>query len=284
MAAEVPRETERAPESKGSILHLQDVTIAFGGIRAVDQLSFDIRTGAILSLIGPNGAGKTTVLNGISGFVPARGSIRFDGRELIGRAAHRRAGIGIGRTFQNLQLFGEMTLLDNVLVGQHAVMGGNILLDLLGFPVARREAVAREQAMAILGRFGLERYASRPARVLPFGIQKLAGVARAVAAEPSLLLLDEPAAGLNRAESGRLGELIQRLRGDFGLTILLVEHNMRLVMDISDHIVILDDGRKLAEGPPREVAGNPAVIEAYLGSTRDDIAVEEVRDGLVDRA
>jgi branched-chain amino acid transport system ATP-binding protein len=162
-------------------------------------------------------------------------------------------------------------------------MGGNPVADLLGFPVARREAAARAHAMSVLQRLGLESYAHRQARALPFGIQKLAGVARALAGEPSLLLLDEPAAGLNRAESERLGALTAGLRAEFGLTILLVEHNMRLVMGISDRIVVLDNGRKLAEGPPPEIARNPAVIEAYLGAVNHDEVMQEVRHELADR-
>jgi branched-chain amino acid transport system ATP-binding protein len=265
-------------------LRVRDLTIAFGGIRAVDGVSFDVPAGGILSLIGPNGAGKTTVLNAISGFVRARGSILYGGRELLGRAAYQRARLGIGRTFQNLQLFGEMSLLDNVLVGRHVQMGGNVILDLLGFPVARREEAARERAMETLRRLGLDTFAGRQAHALPFGIQKLAGVARALAAEPDMLLLDEPAAGLNVAETQALGEVITRLRRDHGLTILLVEHNMRLVMGISDRIVVLDEGRALTEGLPEEIARNPAVIEAYLGVVDRPEVMEEVQYGLIDRA
>ena len=247
-------------------------------MHAVEGVSFDVPAGSVVSLIGPNGAGKTTVLNSISGFVSARGSIRFKGTELLKTAPYRRAPLGIGRTFQNLQLFGGMTLLENVLVGQHIGMGGNLLFDVLRFPIADRERQARERAMEILARLHLEGYAGRRVEGLPFGVQKLAGVARALAVQPDLLLLDEPAAGLNHQEFSGLGELIRSLRDELGLAILLVEHNMRLVMSISDRVVALDRGRKLMEGDPTEVRQNQVVIEAYLGAASERVmAVEEPR-------
>lgn len=249
------------------LLCLRDVTANFGGIRAVDRLSFDVAAGTIVSLIGPNGAGKTTVFNVISGFVRARGSVRFSGVELLGRPPYRRSGLGLGRIFQNLQLFDDMTLLDNILVGEHASLGGNVLFDLVRFPLAARERTARMRATEIARMLGLQDYLHRPARTLPLGFQKLAGVARALAGGTEMLLLDEPAAGLSRQESEALGDLIVGLRHDIGLTILLVEHNMRLVMGISDRVVVLREGRKLAEGSPAEIRRNPAVIEAYLGGT-----------------
>lgn len=267
-------------ERKDSLLALRDVTIAFGGVRAVDGVSFDVPEGSVVSLIGPNGAGKTTVLNSISGFVRARGSIRYRDRELLRQPAFRRASLGIGRTFQNLQLFEGMTLLENVLAGQHSVLGGNMVLDLLGFPVIRKERKARDAALETLRLLGLERYAGRKTAGLPLGVQKLAGVARALAARPRLLLLDEPAAGLNRQETDVLGRVVVNLRDHLRLTILLVEHNMRLVMDISDRIVVLTDGSKLTEGPPDEVSRDTRVIAAYLGEAAEPALVEEVRDEL----
>jgi branched-chain amino acid transport system ATP-binding protein len=247
------------------LLSLRDVSIAFGGVHAVEGVSFDVPEGAIVSLIGPNGAGKTTLLNSVSGFVKAAGSIRFRDVELIKQAPHRRAGLGIGRTFQNLQLFHSMTLLDNIIAGQHVRLGGNILQDIIRFPIVEREREAHARGLAVLSTLGIERYAHRRVGGLPFGVQKLAGVARALAPQPVLLLLDEPAAGLNRKEADTLGSMISSLRQELGVTILLVEHNMRLVMGISDHVVVLDDGMKLTEGSPREVIGNAEVIEAYLG-------------------
>lgn len=262
------------------LLAAREVTIAFGGVRAVDGLNFEVPAGAIVSLIGPNGAGKTTVLNSLSGFVRASGSVRFQGIELLKQPAHRRAALGIGRTFQNLQLFSDMTLLENVLTGQHARLGGNVLLDALRFPVVAGERRARAEAMELLRFLSLERYADRRAGALPFGVQKLAGVARALAVRPTLLLLDEPAAGLNRQEASALGELIGGLTREFGLAVLLVEHNMRLVMGISDYLVVMAEGRKLTEGTPAEVRRDPAVIAAYLGEGEHAVSDQEVRDEL----
>jgi branched-chain amino acid transport system ATP-binding protein len=260
------------------LLSVRGLTISFGGVRAVDDLAFELFPGSIFALIGPNGAGKTTVLNSISGLVRAHGSIHFAGRELLNQPPHRRTALGIGRTFQSVQLFGELTLLDNMLIGQHATLGGNVFADLAGLPAIGRERTARTRAMDLLRRFQLERYASRTASSLPFGIQKLAGVARALAARPRLLLLDEPAAGLNRAEAEDLAGLVRTVRTEFGQSILLVEHNMRLVMGISDRVLVLDRGIKLAEGSPHDISADPAVIEAYLGEVRDAESNEEVPD------
>ena len=267
-----------------AILSVRDLTITFGGIRAVDALSFDVPGRAIVSLIGPNGAGKTTALNGISGFVRASGSVRFAGTELLRKPSYTRASLGIGRTFQNLQLFGGMTLLDNVMTGQHTALGGNIFFDMLRFPVVRREREARGRAMDILRSLGIETYAEQEVDGLPFGVQKLAGVARALAVSPRLLLLDEPASGLNRSEVDALGDLVCRLRDEGDITVLLVEHNMRLVMGISDGIVVLDQGMKLMEGAPDAVRADPRVIEAYLGAVRDGDVVREVQDELAERS
>lgn len=246
-------------------LAVRDLSISFGGVSAVDGVSFDVPPRAIVGLIGPNGAGKTTVLNSVSGFVPAHGSIRWGEAELLSLPASRRAILGIGRTFQNVQLFAGMTLLQNVLTGMHSRLRGTILTGLLGFPVRPEERQARTEALDILESLYIGAYAERLVDTLPFGVQKLAGVARALASHPSLLLLDEPAAGLNRQEVDRLGGLIRSLRADHHTAILLVEHNMSLVMDVCDRIVVLDGGVLLAEGPPESVRINPAVITAYLG-------------------
>jgi branched-chain amino acid transport system ATP-binding protein len=266
------------------LLRIHSLSIAFGGIHAVEALSFDVPTEAVVALIGPNGAGKTTVLNAVSGFVPANGRVEFEGTNLLRLPAHRRAWLGIGRTFQNLQLFGGLTLLENVLTGEHTRIPGNLVWDMLRFPVVEQEKLARERAIVVLGLLGLADYADRPVDSLPFGVQKLAGVARALANSPRLLLLDEPAAGLNFHESAVLGNLILSLRAELGVTILLVEHNMRLVMRISDHIVVLDEGQKLTEGPPDTVSQDPAVIAAYLGSVPDETTVSEVQSELSHRS
>jgi branched-chain amino acid transport system ATP-binding protein len=267
-----------------AILSLHELSVAFGGVRAVHALSFDVRPRSIVALIGPNGAGKTTALNAISGFVRASGSVRYRGTELLRKPAHARASLGIGRTFQNLQLFRGMTLLENVVTGRHTTLGGNLLLDMLWFPVAGREREARDRAMAILQTLRIDGYASAAVEGLPFGIQKLAGVARALAVDADLLLLDEPAAGLNRSEVDAFGDLVQRLRDERGITVVLVEHNMRLVMGISDTIVVLDQGEKLMEGSPDAVRDDPRVIEAYLGAVEDHEIVHKVHDEFAERS
>lgn len=276
--------SRQEPGAERPLLTVCDLTVTFGGVRAVDGVSFDVPAGAIVSLIGPNGAGKTTLLNALSGFVQANGSARLDGRELLRLPAHRRVAEGLGRTFQNVQLFEGMTLLENVLTGRHAALGGNVILDVLRFPVVCREEQEQARALELVRLLGLDTYVEVLAEALPLGIQKLAGVARALATDPRLLLLDEPAAGLNQQESAALGETIGGLCRDFDLAVLLVEHNMRLVMGVSDRIVVLDRGRKLTEGEPRQVVQNPAVIAAYLGPVSDSEVEAEVRDELAERA
>jgi branched-chain amino acid transport system ATP-binding protein len=243
--------------------------VRFGGIVALDDVSFDQEAGQILGLIGPNGAGKTTLFNCLSRlYRPASGEIVFAGRTILDRPRHAIARLGIGRTFQNLALFRRLSVRDNVLVGGHASSGGDFISDALRLPWARRQAAAlAARAATILDRLELGGVAAQPVAGLPFGTQKRVELARALMAEPRLLLLDEPAGGLNHGEVGELGALIRRIRDELRTTVLLVEHHMGLVMSISDKVVALDFGRKIAEGTPEQVQRDEAVVRAYLGPT-----------------
>jgi branched-chain amino acid transport system ATP-binding protein len=256
------------------LLDVRDVALRFGGIVALDGVSFTIDEGQILGLIGPNGAGKTTLFNCVSRlYTPNRGDILFEGRSTLNRPAHRIAEIGIARTFQNLALFGPQSVIDNVRIGGHVKSRGDFVSDGLYLPwVWRQEAALTETVRSLLKLLELEDVADRASDGLPLGTRKRVELARALAAEPKLLLLDEPAGGLNHSEVGELGDLIRRVRDERHVTVLLVEHHMNLVMSVSDKVVALDFGRKIAEGTPAEVQRNDDVIRAYLGTTREHAA------------
>ncbi len=250
-----------------SLLEVSHLSKVFGGVHAVEDLSFNIEPGAIHSIIGPNGAGKTTLFNLITGvYTPTTGGIRFDGQDIVGEPTYERAARGISRSFQNLQIFFNMTALENIMVGRHLHMRRSLISAMLRFPASvRSDEAARDKAAELLHFIGLEQYLRSDADSLPYGALKRLEIARALASEPKLLLLDEPAAGCNARETQEIDDLINKVAGS-GVTVVLVEHDMRLVMGISDHILVIDYGKKLTEGSAAEVRKNPDVIAAYLGA------------------
>jgi branched-chain amino acid transport system ATP-binding protein len=249
-----------------NLLEVKNISRRFGGLQAVKDVSFVVRQGTIKAVIGPNGAGKTTLFNLLSGFLaPDRGTVSFNGHAIHGSAAHEIAGLGLSRTFQHIKLFSHMTALENVMVGRHVRGKTGFVAGMLNLPWTRREdREMRERALAVMEFLGIAQFADTEATSLSYGQQRIVELARALAAEPSLLLLDEPAAGLNMRETADMAKLITKVR-DRGVTVLIVEHDMQLVMKISDEIVVLSYGEKIADDLPLAVQKDPHVIRVYLG-------------------
>jgi len=261
-----------------ALLSASHLTVRFGGLVAVNDVSFDVQRGEVFTLIGPNGAGKTTVFNLISRiYQPTAGGIRFDGVDLTAQAPHRIAQMGIARTFQNIELFELASVLQNLLIGRHTHRQTSVWQDLLFTGGARRaELQARRKAEEVIDFLGLQHHRDSPIAGLPYGVRKVVELARALCAEPKLLLLDEPSSGLNLEETDDMAWWIQDIKNDMGITVLMVEHDMGLVSKVSDRVLAMNQGEVLALGTPQQVQADPAVVEAYLGSTDDLSALRRV--------
>ncbi len=253
-----------------ALLSIKDLSISFGGLAALNSISTDVEQGRIFSIIGPNGAGKTTIFNCVSGiYRPNRGSVTFNGREITGKKPHQTARLGIARTFQNIELFAHLSTMDNLLLGRHIHMKAGIFsgVALMGkfMPAVKEECAHRERVERIIEFLEIESARDVPVAALPYGTRKLVELGRALAMEPSLLLLDEPTAGMNQEEKRDMMFWIRDIRDDFQVTIIMVEHDMNLVMDVSDEVMALNFGVKLTQGTPEEVQKHPEVLQAYLG-------------------
>jgi branched-chain amino acid transport system ATP-binding protein len=263
--------TPSDPGDEGArpLLEVRELTLRFGGVTALDGVSFDVFPGELFAVIGPNGAGKTSIFNCLSAvYRPQRGTIRLDGTDLVGQKPHRTAQLGIGRTFQNLGLFIHLNVVDNLLLGRHHLMRSGFLAGALWWGKAKREELEHRAAVEeVIDLLELTPYRRSPAGLLPYGIQKRIELGRALAMEPTLLLLDEPVAGMNLEETEDMARYILEVQKRLGISMILVEHDMHFVMDIADRILALDFGVPLATGSPAEIQGHPAVIEAYLGGS-----------------